>query len=141
MKLSSATRDADHLRSLKLWFRELDEDAEGIGSLHYEVVDAILTLRHTRDKDGWCNWDESYHEYLNTLRRWLCREGASERVSADIAAVQQAGDSGADEGEFADDEMKRLTTDVFLWCSARPETFPMPSGYVFWSDVPTEMIP
>lgn len=141
MKLSTASRDADHLRSLKLWFRELHEDADGSVSLQHELLDAILTLRYTRDKDGWCNWNESYHDYLDTLRTWLCRPGSLDRIAQDIATVQHAGDSGADDGEFADTELARLTSDVFLWCLERSDLILLPGGYHFWSDVPSDCIP
>ena len=108
-------------------------------SLQHEVIDAILTLRYTRDRDGWCNWDDSYYEYLDTLWRWLpCR--AKARIAEDLAAIKHAGDAGADEGNFADAELERLTTDVFLWCQDRPEVILLPEGYAFWSDVPTDPI-
>ena len=140
MKLSPASPHADHGRSLKQWFQELEEDTDGIRSLQHEVIDAILVLRYTRDRDGWCNWDESYYDYLETLGRWLPGPASSARIAKDLAAVKQAGDAGADKGDFADTEMDRLTTDVFLWCLNRPEVIFLPNGYDFWSDVPTGAI-
>lgn len=140
MKLSLVSPNADYLRSLKLWFQELEEDTDGIMSLQHELIDAILTLRYTRDRDGWCNWDDSYYEYLNTLERWLPTRATATRIARDLAAIKQAGDAGADEGNFADAELKRLTSDVFLWCQDRPEVILLPNGYDFWSDVPRDAI-
>jgi hypothetical protein len=140
MKLSTASPNADHVGSLKQWFRELDEDTDGIRSLQHEVIDAILVLQCTRDRDGWCNWDESYYEYLDTLGRWLPTPVSADRIAQDLSAVKQAGDAGADKGDFAEAEMDRLTTDVFLWCLKRSEVILLPEGYDFWSDVPTDVI-
>ncbi len=140
MKLSSASLFADRFRSLKKWFQELEEDTDGIRSLQHEVIDAILVLRYTKDRDGWCNWDESYYEYLDTLGRWLPTPTSVDRIAKDLAAVKKAGDAGADEGDFADAEINRLTKEVFLWCRKRPEIILLPKGYDFWSDVPTDAI-
>ena len=85
------------------------------------MIDAILVLRYTRDRDGWCNWDESYYDYLDTLSRWLPTAASADRIARDLEAVKQAGDAGADEGDFADEEMDRLTMDVFLWYLKRSE--------------------
>jgi hypothetical protein len=140
MKLSPVSQSADHLRSLQQWFEELEEDADGIRSLHHELIDAILVLHRTRDRDGWCNWDESYHDYLDTLGRWLRTPFSAERIAQDLAAVKQAGDSGADKGNFAHAQLDRLTTDVFLWCLKRSDVIFLPEGYDFWSDVPANAI-
>ncbi|MDB6025815.1 MAG: hypothetical protein JWM68_2038 [Verrucomicrobiales bacterium] len=140
MKLSPASPQTDHIRSLKQWFQELEEDTDGLGSLQYEVIDAILVLRYTRDRDGWCNWDESYYNYLDTLGRWLPTPASGDRIVQDLAAVKQAGDAGADAGDFADAEMDRLTMDVFLWCRKHSEVLLLPEGYDFWSDVLVDAI-
>jgi hypothetical protein len=140
MKLSSASPHADHIRSLKLWFQELEEDTDAIRSLQHEVIDAVLVLRYTRDRDGWCNWDESYYHFLDTLGRWLPTPASANRIVQDLAAVKQAGDAGGDEGDFADAEMDRLTADVFLWCLKHSEVIFLPEGYDFWSDVPADAI-
>lgn len=140
MKLSPASPHADQIQTLKRWFKELEEDTDGIRSLQHEVIDAILVLRYTRDRDGWCNWDESYYYYLDTLGRWLPSPDSTRRIAQDLAAVKQAGDSGADKGDFADDEMDRLTTDVFLWCLKHPKVIFLPEGFDFWSDVPTDAV-
>lgn len=140
MKLSSVSQSADQLESLRRWFDELEEDTDGIRSLHHEVIDAILVLLHTRDRDGWCNWNDSYYEYLDTLGRWLPTPFSAARIAQDLAAVKQAGDVGANSGDFADAELDRLTTDVFVWCLKRPEVIFLPEGYDFWSDVPTDAI-
>jgi hypothetical protein len=63
-----------------------------------------------------------------------------DRIAQDLAAVKQAGDAGADKGDFADAEMDRLTTEVFLWCLKRSEVIFLPEGYDFWSDVPADAI-
>lgn len=139
MKLSSAN-PSDPIRSLKQWFQELEEDTDGIRSLQHEVIDAILVLRYTRDRDGWGNWDESYYDYLDTLERWLPTPASVNRIAQDLAAVKEAGDAGADKGDFADAEMARLTMDVFLWCLKRSEVIFLPEGYDFWSDVPADAI-
>jgi hypothetical protein len=140
MKLSPVSQSADQLRSLQQWFDELEEDTDGIRSLQHEVIDAILVLHSTRDRDGWGNWDESYYDYLDTLGRWLPTPFSADRIAQDLAAVKQAGDSGADRGDFAHAEMDRLTTDVFVWCLKRPEVICLPEGYDFWSNVPTNVI-
>lgn len=140
MKLSLVSLHTDQFRSLKQWFQELEGDSDGIMSLQHEVIDAILTLRYTRDRDGWCNWDDSYHEYLNTLERWLPTQNTATRIAKDLAVIKHAGDAGADEGNFADAELERLTRDVFLWCQDRPKAIPLPDGYDFWSDVPPDAI-
>lgn len=140
MKLSLVSPRANHLEILKRWFLELEEDTDGIRSLQHEMIDAILTLRHTHDRDGWCNWDDSYYEYLDTLERWLASRTTMTRISKDLAAIKRAGDEQADEGNFADAELERLTTDVFLWCRDRPEVILLPEGYDFWSDVPVHAI-
>ncbi|HEX5222800.1 MAG TPA: hypothetical protein VFZ59_24805 [Verrucomicrobiae bacterium] len=140
MKLSSVSQTADHLQSLKQWFEELEEDTDGIRSLQHEVIDAILVLHHTRERDGWCNWDESYYDYLDTLGRWLPTPFSANRIAQDLAAVKHAGDVGADHGDFAHAEMERLTTDVFVWCLKRPDVIFLPDKYDFWSDVPTDAI-
>lgn len=140
MILSSADVHANSVRSLKQWFRELSEDVDGMRSLQYEVVDAILILRYTRERDCWINWDESYHEYLETLGRWLPTPDSADRINQDLAAVKRAGDSGADTGDFADAEMERLTKDVFLWCLDHAEVTLLPEGYHFWSDVPIDAV-
>jgi hypothetical protein len=140
MKLSPFNRHADHIRSLKQWFQGLEEDTDGITSLQHEVIDAILTLRYTRDRDGWCNWDDSYYEYLETLGRWLSSTATADRIAQDLAAVKKAGDAGADEGDFADAEMDRLTKDVFLWCLDHSQVILLPDGYDFWSEVAVNAI-
>ena len=140
MKLSPANPHTDHIWALKKWFKELDEDTDGIRSLQHEVIDAILILRYTRDRDGWCNWDESYYDYLVTLGRWLPTSTSADRIAQDLEAVKQAGDEGADEGDFANAEMDRLTTDVFLWCLKHSKVIFLPDGYDFWSDVPVDAI-
>lgn len=140
MKLSSANPRTDHVKNLKRWFQELEEDTDGIRSLKHEVIDAILILRYTRDRDGWCNWDESYYDYLDTLGRWLPTSATAKRIAQDLAAVKHAGDSGADKGDFADAEMDRLISDVFLWCQKHSEVILLPEGFDFWSDVPTDAI-
>jgi hypothetical protein len=141
MKLSIIPSGTDHLRSLKLWFRELHDDPDGGLSLQHELLNAILTLRYSRERDGWCNWDESYHAHLATLGRWLPNATTAERISSDVAAVQAAGDGGADDGDFADAELERLTSEVFDWCCRRREVILLPGEYDFWSDVPTDAIP
>ena len=141
MKLSPVSSGGDHLRSLKQWFRELDEHADGIRSLQHELIDAILTLRYTRDRDGWRNWDESYYEYLEILGRWLPTPSTAGRIAQDLETVQYAGDKGADKGDFASAELDRLTKDVFLWCMDHSEVIFLPDGYDFWSDVPLDSIP
>jgi hypothetical protein len=140
MKLSLVSPQAEHVRTLKQWFRELEEDTDGIRSLQHEIIDAVLVLRYTRDRDGWCNWDDSYYEYLDTLGRWLPGSASNDRIARDLAAVKHAGDSGADEGDFADAEMDRLTSEVFLWCLEHSEVIFLPEGYDFWSDVPVDGI-
>lgn len=140
MKLSPPNPHADHAQNLKQWFRELEEDTDGIGSLQHEVIDAILVLRYTRERDGWCNWDESYYEYLDTLGRWLPTPASAKRIAQDLAAVKQAGDVGADKGNFADAEMDRITADVFFWCLKHSGLICLPESYDFWSDVPVDAI-
>jgi hypothetical protein len=140
MKLSPVSSHADHRQSLKQWFKELEEDTDAIRSLQHEVIDAILVLRYTRDRDGWCNWDETYYEFLDTLERWLPTAASADRIAQDLEAVKQAGDSGADKGDFADEEMGGLTTEVFRWCLDHSEVILLPEGYDFWSEVPVDAI-
>src|SRR4029077_5148204 len=140
MKLSPVNRHADHVRSLKQWFQELEEDTDGITSLQHGVIDAILTLRYTRDRDGWCNWDDTYYDYLDILGRWFSSTATADRIAQDLAAVKKAGDAGADEGDFADAEMDRLSKDVFIWCLDHSQVILLPDGYDFWSEVPVDAI-
>jgi hypothetical protein len=140
MKLSAVSSNADPVESLQQWFEELEEDADDIRSLQHEVIDAILVLRYTRDRDGWCNWDDSYYDYLDTLERWLPAHASAERIARDLAEVKQAGDASADEGDFADAAMDRLTMDVFLWCQEGSDVIFLPDGYEFRTDVPPDAI-
>ncbi len=133
MRLSKPIDRADPVRTLRRWFDELSQDWTGAASLQHALIDAILTLRHTWEKDGWCNWGEDYVELVDLLARHLTTGQAGQRTLRDLSMVKLA---GPDEELSATDELDRLTKDVMIWCEQHPVWIQLPEGFHFWDDAP-----
>lgn len=140
MKLSQPVCPTDAVRCLKHWFQELSSDPDGMKTLQHDLIDALLSLRHQANKDGWMNWGGNYEEMTDLLLVHLPVGEDAERIHRDIRAIREAGEKGADEGRFAYEEIDRLCFDLLRWCQQRREWIRLPEGYHFWADVPASAL-
>jgi hypothetical protein len=140
MKLSKPSDRNDPAKTLKAWSKELGDDADGRGTLQFELIEALLGLRSQANRDGWMNWDENFAEMVDLLLVFLPFGKTAESIRRDLLAVREAGEKGADEGRFGYDELDRLAASLVQWCEHFPEWIELPDGYHFWSDVPASAI-
>jgi hypothetical protein len=77
------------------------------------------------------NWSEWYEEAVD---RYLPDGAGSEatRIKIDIEAVREAGQTGADEGRFGYEELKRLAHDVIAWCRRNKHLILLPDSSDSW---------
>lgn len=141
MRLTKPADRRDSVKTLKVWCEELCRDADGIQSLQYELIQALLGLRSQANRDGWMNWGSNYEELVDLLLKFFPSGPRRDGIHADLEAIREAGQTGADHGRMAYKELDRLCTDLVQWCVQRRELILLPEGHLFWSDVPPEMIP
>ncbi|HEY1120759.1 MAG TPA: hypothetical protein VGE67_04130 [Haloferula sp.] len=121
---------------LKSLYEKLSDEIDGPASLQYAVVDGYLGLRSQANRDGWMNWSGWYEETVDILRAYL-PEGAgveAGRIRKDLDAIREAGETGADEGRFAYEEVDRLAFDVVAWCNRNQKLIQLPDGVDSWID-------
>lgn len=138
MKLSKPVDPTDPVKSLKHWFKELTVEAEGMTTLQYEMIEALLGLRSQGNRDGWANWSEASVEQLDLLRTHLPVGNEAARIRRDLDQIQVSGET---EGHFAYDEIDRLPWDLATWCCQHRDWIHLPPGYQFWLDVPQSAVP
>lgn len=140
MRLSKPADRTDPVKTLKTWSKELGDDVGGRGTLQFELIEALLSLRSQAHRDGWMNWDENFAEMVDLLLVFLPFGKTTEITKRDLLAVREAGEKGADEGRFGYDELDRLAAALVQWCEQFPEWKELPDGYHFWSEVPASAI-
>lgn len=119
---------------LKRLYEKFSDEIDGPSSLQYALVDSYLGLRSQAHRDGWMNWSGWYEETLDILKRYLS-EGAgqeSKRIRKDLDAIREAGQTGADEGRFAYEELDRIARDVIAWCHRNKALIQLPDGKDSW---------
>ena len=121
---------------LKKLYEKLSDEIDGPTSLQYAVVDGYLSLRSQGTRDGWMNWSGWHEETIDLLKANL-PEGAGlqkGRIRRDLDAIREAGQTGADEGRFAYEELDRVALDVVSWCQRNKKLIQLPDGVDSWID-------
>lgn len=121
---------------LKKLYEKLSDEIDGPTSLQFAIVDGYLSLRSQAHRDGWMNWSDWYEETLDVLVAYLPDGAGSEsmRIRTDLAAVREAGQTGANEGRFGYEELERLAHDVIAWCRRNKRLVSLPNDSDCWVD-------
>jgi hypothetical protein len=121
---------------LKKTYESLSEAIGGPESLQYAIVDTYLSLRSQAHRDGWMNWSDFYEEGIDLLSAHVPTGAGqdAERIRADLEAIREAGQSGADEGRFGYDELERVATDVVQWCGRNKRLIALSDRADSWFD-------
>lgn len=90
-------------------------------TLQGELVRCIANLNDEAKRNGWMNWDKGDVESVEMLRRYLPEPGVfsedvCQQINKALDVVTYAGKKGADEGEFAYEELTFLAQRVAEWC-------------------------
>ena len=122
---------------LKKLLEKFEDAIDGPASLQYAIIEGYLGLRSQGNRDGWMNWSGWHEETIDILNAYLPERAglASERIRKDLDTIREAGQTGADEGRFAYNELDRLALDVLAWCKRNKKLIHLPAGADSWIDI------
>lgn len=90
-------------------------------TLQGELVRSIQTLADECHRNGWMNWDDTYIEKIEVLKRFLpdpkvFSEEERTLILSAINHIRYCGEKGADQGQLGYDKIKLIAQKVVIWC-------------------------
>jgi hypothetical protein len=119
--LKQLFRSESWQETLKRIQKEFVPIAGECDTLQGELVRCVNNLNDEARRNGWMNFDEGDIESVDVLRRYLpdatiFSEDVRQQILTALDTIRYAGERGADEGEFAYDELTFVSQRVAEWC-------------------------